>query len=228
MIAHKKEFVSGIGMLLAFLIVLLFVFMPIFNGHNGLEYLDSLYNSISKGSAYYIPKIKKETDTFKGTLITATISFDDKKQALDTAALFKKGGAEATVSDARVAVSGDLGMILENCLVDAESMYNNDGEKVRGKYGYNERQVLYNWWEASKGMEKSLKKQKKFKEAKVISLVTKKAVESSYNYYGIEPQKITDRFGTVIFSLIFYVIYTLWYGFAVMFMFEGWGLKLAH
>jgi hypothetical protein len=24
-------------------------------------------------------------------------------------------------------------------------------------------------------------------------------------------------------SLVFYVVYTLWYGFAIMYMFEGWG-----
>jgi hypothetical protein len=24
------------------------------------------------------------------------------------------------------------------------------------------------------------------------------------------------------------VVYTLWYGFAIMFMFEGWGMKLEH
>jgi hypothetical protein len=77
-------------------------------------------------------------------------------------------------------------------------------------------------------MEKGLKRQKKFKEAKVVALVVKKAVESSYNYYKIEPQKITDRWGIVIISLLFYVIYTLWYGFAIMFMFEGWGMKLEH
>ena len=56
----------------------------------------------------------------------------------------------------------------------------------------------------------------------------KKAVECSYNYYRVEPQGIGDRWGTVVFSLIFYVVYTLWYGFAILFMFEGWGLKLGH
>ena len=79
-----------------------------------------------------------------------------------------------------------------------------------------------------KEMDKELKDQKKFKEAKVVSLVKKKAVESSYNYYKIEPQKISDRWGIVIISLLFYVIYTLWYGFAIMFMFEGWGMRLEH
>jgi hypothetical protein len=87
---------------------------------------------------------------------------------------------------------------------------------------------MFNWWKAFEEMEKDLKRQKKFKEAKIVALVVKKAVESSYNYYKIEPQKISDRWGTVTFSLLFYVVYTLWYGFAIMFMFEGWGLKLEH
>ena len=96
------------------------------------------------------------------------------------------------------------------------------------KYGYDERRVLFNWWQALKAMDKELGKQKLFKEAKIITLVKKKAVETSYNYYGVEPKKITDSPGVVIFSLVFYVIYTLWYGFAIMYMFEGWGLRLSH
>ena len=43
-----------------------------------------------------------------------------------------------------------------------------------------------------------------------------------------EDEERLKKIGVVIFSLVFYVIYTLWYGFAIMFMFEGWGLKLEH
>ena len=62
----------------------------------------------------------------------------------------------------------------------------------------------------------------------MVAFVVKKAVESSYNYYKIEPEKIGDRLGIVVLSLVFYVIYTLLYGFAILFMFEGWGLKIGH
>lgn len=228
MIENKKEFYGGSALLVIFFIILIIMFCPIIKGHDALEYLDSLYNSISKGSAYYIPKIKKESDKFKGNVVSVNLTMADKKQAEQTAGLFKAGGAEVTITGDNLKVSGDLGKILENCLEDADAMYSNDGKKVSGKYGYDERQVLFNWWKSFKGMDKDLKNQKKFKEAKVIALVVKKAVESSYNYYKIEPQKIGDRFGVVLFSLVFYVVYTLWYGFAIMFMFEGWGLKLGH
>ncbi|MCK5508017.1 MAG: hypothetical protein KAI50_05800 [Desulfobacterales bacterium] len=228
MIAHKKEFYSGFGLLVVFFVILFIIFSPVFNGQNGMEYLDDLYNSISKGSANYIPKVKAETDTFMGNAVTVTLQMKDEQQAQQTALLFTVAGATAEVSGAQLTVAGDLGNMLAASLTDSESMYNNDGTTVSGKYGYNEKQVLYNWWTALKAADKDLKKQKLFTEAKTVASVVKKVIETSYNYYTIEPQKITDRMGIVIFSLVFYVCYTLWYGFAILFMFEGWGLKLGH
>lgn len=228
MIANKRKFYGGIGMLLVFIVVMIIIFSPVFKGQNGLEYLDALYNSISKGSAYYIPKVREEAAKFIGNSVNITLLMADEKQARQTAPLFIKTGATVSVSGAELHVTGDLGKILENSLADADSMYNNDGDKVFNKYGYNEKRVLFNWWKAFNAMDKDLKKQKKFEESKVVALVVKKALESSYNYYKIEPQKISDRFGIVILSLVFYVAYTMWYGFAIMFMFEGWGMKLEH
>jgi hypothetical protein len=228
MIANKREFFGGVGLMAVFIVVLITIFSPIFKGQNGLDYLDALYNSISKGSAYYIPKLKKEVKKFSGNSVNLNLAMADDEQAKQIVSLFEKSGATAKVSGSTIQVSGDLGRILENCLVDADHMYLNDGQKVSGKYGYDEKRVLFNWWNAFEVMDKDLKKQKLFKEVKLVTTIKKKAVESSYNYYKIEPQRISERYGIVIFSLIFYVVYTLWYGFAIMFMFEGWGMKLEH
>ncbi|MGD8882730.1 MAG: hypothetical protein PVI82_12615 [Desulfobacterales bacterium] len=228
MIAHKKVFYAGFGLIVIFAIVLVILFMPVFGGQNALENLDMLYNSISKGSAYYIPKAKKAAKPLDGTQISVDLALDTDNQAKQIASLFEKGGARVQVSGANLKVSGDLGQILENSLQDADDMYHNDGKRISDKYGISEKQALYNWWNALKALDFALKKQKKFEAATVVDLIQKKAIETAYNYYGIEPQKITDRFGIVTFSLIFYVVYTLWYGFAIMYMFEGWGLRLEH
>ncbi len=228
MIADKKEFFGGLALLMGFMVVLAIIFSPVFKGQNGLEYLDDLYNSISKGSAYYIPKVKKEIETFAGTSVSATIAMADDAQAQQTAALLMKGDALVNVSGTRLKIEGDLAKILFNCLADSDRMYINDGQAVAAKYGYNERQVMYNWWQALKALNKDLTNQKQFKAARAVDMVVTKTVETSYNYYRIEPQRISDRGFFVFFSLIFYVIYTLWFGFAIMFMFEGWGMKLEH
>jgi len=228
MIANQKKFYSGAILLSGFMVVLIIIFMPVFNGHNGLSYLDSLYNSISKGSAYYIPKLKEEAVEFSGRSITLTLNLADERQAGEIQPLFEKGGASVELSGKALKISGDLAAIMANCLADADDMFANYGDKVAAKYGYGERQVLYNWWLALNAADRDLKKQKKFYEAKYLANVQKKAVECAYNYYKIEPQNISDKYGLVIFSLVFYVAYTLWYGFAIMNLFEGLGLRLEH
>lgn len=228
MIAHKSLFYKGLGLIIAFVVVLIIFFSPVFNGRNGLDYLDNLYNSISKGSAYYIPDVQEKSLTFKGKQISSSFAMDNTEQARQTALLYTAAGAKAEVKDKTVNVTGELASLLTACLADADAMYANKGEAVSKKYGYNERQVLYNWWKSFKGIIGDFKDKKMFKEADAISLVLKKAVETAYNYYTIEPQKIGDRYGVVIFSLLFYVIYTVWYGFGIMFLFEGCGLKIGH
>jgi hypothetical protein len=228
MIAKKKEFVFGAALVVSFFVVLFIFFSPVFDGQNGLDYLDSLYNSISKGSVYYIPKMKDEAKAMNGKTVDVSLRMANPEQAQQTSALFMKAGAMVNVTDATLKVAGDLGKILENAVADADAMYFNDGKKVTERYGYNERQVLYNWWQAFKGMERELLNQKKFEESKVIATISKKAVETSYNYYGIQGQKIMERLGVVTFSLLFYVVYTMWYGFGILFMFEGWGLQIEH
>jgi hypothetical protein len=228
MIVHKGKFLTGVVLMAVFIVVLVIIFMPVFGGMNGLDYLDNLYNSISKGSANYLDKMKETAAPFDGTAIGVTLEIGDAERAEQTAALFNRSGALVNVSGTQLKVSGNLGRILSTALEDAESMYNNDGDTVAGRYGYDGRQALYNWWSVSKLLDKALKKQKLFKEASVIDLVSKKALETAYNYYGIEAQSIKDKVAIVIFSLVFYVVYTLWYGFAILFMFEGWGLRLEH
>lgn len=228
MIASKKEFYGGVGMMAVFIVVLIIIFMPVFGGQNGLNYLDSLYNTISKGSAYYIPTVKKETEAFAGNSVSVTLVMAEEERARQSVPLFMKGGAMTNLSGKELKVNGDLGKILDNCLADADLIYKNEGKKLSDKYGYEGKRVILNWWVALNHMELDLKHQKKFKEAKVIAIVLKKAVELGYNYYKVEPKKIGEKIGIVIFSLVFYVVYTLWYGFAIMFMFEGWGMKLEH
>lgn len=228
MIANKPKFMTGLTLIVLFTVVFIAIFMPLFGGKNGLEYLDNLYNSISKGSAYYIDAAREEVQTLQTPDLTLTLTMKSEAQALQTVPILMKTGAQVGQDGVELTVTGNMIQILNHCLDDAQHMYDNDDASVSAKYGYDGKTALYNWWSALKAMDFDLKKQKKFNAAKIAELVNKKAVETAYNYFGIQGQKISERIGVVIFSLIFYVIYTLWYGFGIMYLFEGWGLRLEH
>jgi len=228
MIANRKEFLIGLGMMIAFAGVLVGMFMPVFDGKNGLDAMDSLYNSISKASADYIPQLTEDSARYQGKEISLSLTLDDPEQAARIAPLFEKAGAAAEPDGADLKVDGDLGAILGSCLADAAAMFSNQGARVRERYGWSEKQVLYDWWKALQAVEKRLNRQKQFKEAKFVGTVLKRGVECSYNYYGVEAQRISEKAGTVVFSLVFYVVYTVWYGFAFLYLFQGMGFRLEH
>jgi hypothetical protein len=107
-------------------------------------------------------------------------------------------------------------------------MYKNDGATLQQRYQTDERVVLFNWYQLLKKVEKNLTKQKMFKEAKAVALVNQKAVETAYNYYKVEAKSVKASAFMLGLALVFYVIYTLWYGFGIMFVFEGLGMQIEH
>lgn len=223
----KKELGIGVFLLATFTAVMIGIFLPLVDGENALNYLDNLYNSISKGSAYYIPKVEHLVEEHGSETVTLNLKMPDSKTARTAEQLFSKTGATTAVEENNLMVNGDLGVIFDACLEDAESAYHNRGEDHLARYGMEARPTLHTWWQSLGAMEKDLNRQKLFAAAQLTHTVQAKTVECAYNYYGIEAQAIKDRWGTVLFSLLFYVLYTIWYGYGIMFVFEGLGFELA-
>ena len=228
MSAQKRSLYKGVGLMASFAVVLILLFVSLIHGNNPMEFMDNLYNSISKGSAYYIPKVKETVRDYQGDDLAVVIALADEQQAARTQALLGHLDLSAQASGERLSINGALNTLLAGALDDADIMYVNDAARILAKHGYSERLVLFDWWSILKATEYELNKQKRFTAAKLVTLVQAKAVETSYNYYGIQAENIGDKFGIVLVSLAFYVIYTLWYGFGIMYLFEGWGMNLGH
>ena len=224
----KPSLYKGVGLMVSFAVVLILLFLPLINGHNPMEYMDNLYNSISKGSAYYIPKARETVRQYQGAPLAVTITLSDNAQASRVQQLISDQDVAAQSAGDRLSITGSVNTLLSNALMDADIMYVNDAGQIAAKHGYNERQVLFDWWSTLKALEYELNKQKRFDAAKMVTLVQTKAVETAYNYYGIKAENIGDKIGIVLISLVFYVVYTLWYGFGILYLFEGFGMNLGH
>ncbi len=225
---NRGKLLAGTVLMTSFAVVLIVIFMPLFDGANALNYMDNLYNSISKDSAYYIPKVQHDLDSLENSSAAVALKLEDPVVAGRAATLLAAAGADTTADGATVQASGDVVAILAACLRDSEAMYRNNPDELEARYGIGGRAALHTWWRVLGAMEKDLNRQKRFALARVVHTAQTKAVECAYNYFGIEPQPIGERWGIVLFSLAFYVLYTVWYGFAVMFLFEGLGFRLTH
>ena len=200
-----------------------------------------MFNTLAKGSSYFIPKVQKNNEKFMGKMFSATIDLskpedkpgDAEKRAERASKLFTVNpGAKVEVNGAQMKIEGDLGVVLKTALDDADMMFKNEGDKIKAKYAEamgtdDVKQMFRQWNNVLPKIDKVFKKEGKIEDAKMVSEVTKKAVEASYNFYGVEAVKVKDKAGLMTFLLVFYVFYTLWWGFAIFFIFEGIGLTMS-
>ena len=226
LIKNAKIFNIGALFAVTFAMVLVMIFSPVFQGKNGLEFADSSFNKLAKGSSYFIPKVAKDVEKVSGKPISVSITLDTAEDAAETAKLFEAAGARATTESASLKVDGDLGAILRSALNDADAMYQNNGKAVADRYGMNEKKALKSWWTAFSKIEKKMKKDKMIYEANIISSVMKKGIEPGYNFYEIDAIKVADHAGMLTGLLVFYVFYTMWWGYAIFYMFDGIGLTM--
>jgi hypothetical protein len=242
----KKHMGLGILLAISFWIVLFLMFSPIFpktadgQPQNGLEWADELFNQLAKGSSYFIPKVQKSNEKFMGRMFSVTVNLskpedkpgDAEKRAERASKLFTLNpGATVAVNGAELKIEGDLGLVMKAALEDADAMFKNEGDKLKAKYAAematdDVKQMFRQWNNVLPKIDKAFKKEKMIEEAKIVSDVTKKAIEASYNFYGVEAVKVKDKAGLMTFLLIFYVAYTMWWGFAIFYIFEGLGLSM--
>lgn len=226
LVTNRKRFWSGMLLAASFLGVLLLLFSPVFDGKNGLEFADDTFNRLAKGSSYFIPNVSKDSAKAGGKYISVTIKLENPDDAVRTAGLFTAAGAKVDVTQSTLKIEGDLGVLLQNVLKDADEMFKNNGKSISERYGYDERKVMKDWWQALSSIAKMLKKEKSVEQAKMVDEVNKKAVEPAYNFYKIEAQKVSEHAILLITLLLFYVIYTIWWGYSIFYIFEGIGLTM--
>ncbi|MEW6053920.1 MAG: hypothetical protein AB1552_09060 [Nitrospirota bacterium] len=242
----KKHMGIGIILAISFFVVLFLMFSPIFpktpegKPQNGLQWADEMFNQLAKGSSYFIPKVQKNNEQFMGKMFSVTINIskpedkpgESEKRAERASKLFTVNpGSTVEVNGAEMKIEGDLGMVLKAALEDADVMFRNEGDKIKAKYAEamatdDEKQMFRQWNNVLPKIDKAFKKEKKIEEAKIVSDVTKKAIEASYNFYKVDAVKVKDKAGMMTTLLVFYVVYTMWWGYAIFFIFEGIGLSM--
>lgn len=226
LIHYKRTFGIGLLLLITFLIVLGIMFSPFFAGENALKASDKLFNSISKGSTYYIQDLLKKSQSLADTKFDASIKLRTDELAQKAHKVLMAAGNTVSLAGSQLTISGKLGETLSAALKDSDLMFYNRDSEVARKYGFGGKEVLFVWWNLLHELEKDLTRQSKFKEAFFVSTVIKKGVEVGYNFFGISPESAVSKAGILGFALVFYVVYTLWWGIAILLLFEGIGLEM--
>lgn len=230
LIHHRGAFVRGLVMISTFFGVCTFLLFPMLHDNygnklTGLQYADAVFNSLSKGSSYFIPEVKKEVETVKGKEIQANVPL---KHELSSGALrvLDTVGAEASYEDGRLTFKGNLETILLAVTEVGDKLYFNEHKPIELYYHMPALHVSKVWWYILNPSIKDMQRQGKIAEAKVIDQVLRRALEPGNNFYTVDAAKVSEHILLIVGMLAFYILYTLWYGFGIFEFFEGIGLSM--
>ena len=220
MLIHEKgPFIRGSILLISFLVLFCVLLTPVMrdekgNHLTGLQYADNVFNELSKGSSYFIPSVREHVKTVEKTNVKVTVTMKKADLAETAVQVLTKAGMTASADGARVTYEGNLAAMLNAATAPARY----DGTHAL--------KAAAAWWYVLSPSIKELQKQRLIAEAQVVDQVLRRAVEPGNNFYSVEPVKVSDHIWLMSGMLIFYVIYTLWYGFAIFELFEGVGLAM--
>lgn len=237
MLTVKQYRTRAMFLLSTFLVVLVLIFMPIYpdlkpgQKADGLTFMDNFFNALSKDSANFIPDEKEKAAAFAGQTFEAGLTYKDAALAQQAALVLGTTGLNVNLESNRIALSGDFGQLLDQALQDADLMYNNNGQALRDKYqGIDEKTAIYAWHNTMGALGKSFEKAggDKIAMMNATQSLSSKVLEPAYNYYQVERKPVRQNLPLLIFALVFYVVYTCWYGFGILYFFESLGVKLDH
>lgn len=222
LIVNKKPFYTGLVMAIGYAAVLVLMFTPVVGGRTPLQAADDLFNSVSKDSSYYIPSLREHADAHRNDRLDMRLTMPDAEAASQAATVLAASGAEASAAGDVVAVKGNLGQLLGAALDDADVAFKNSKEAR----GLGAKVTMFAWWNTLKQVYKQLKTSSQFDKASAVEEVISKGVEVSYNFYGIIPKPVAANVLILTAALVFYLVYTMWWGYAIMWLCDGIGLQM--
>lgn len=226
----RRQGKAFVGFLLgiSFFAVLALIFAPVFDGTNDLEFSDRLFNRLAKGSSNFLPALSSQVAKLENQELAVSLEMDSPGQAALATKVLSESAPATTAQGPVLNVKGNLTEVLGAAISDCQAMYSNHGEVLRQEYGMDPKEAMLIWHTALNGTAQALERgnNKNIAHAKMIQAVVTDGVEPAYNFYGIEAESVSRRAGITTFLLIFYLVYTLWWGFAIYFLFGGLGFSM--
>jgi hypothetical protein len=191
-----------------------------------LTHADNFLNRLAKKSAYCVPEARAKAAKFSGRQVDFGVK---PRDAVDNKGLVKllaaHGIRASQTDDGRVRLSGDLARLSEQALTDADTAFHGNVETLGAGHGMHGHEILYYWWIIFDGLTRRFVQEDSVAEANFTKFVTAKVLEPAYNFRQVRAADGRSAVWGMTGLLGFYVIYTLWYGFSLLFVFEGLGIR---
>lgn len=228
LIRNPGKFRMGVAGLAVFAALFAISVRPIVHDQSVLAWADGLFNSLAKDSVNYMEDGVRQAKRFEGTDIDLSIKARDLWDPAKVKGVIEHGGGQASVlKDGRVRIQGDLGKLGMAAVADAGLAFANKDKEMCDRHGATSCRVLYYWWTVFDGLTRRYIQNGDAKQAEFTKYMMTKVLEPAYNFRGLRARDIGQNALPATVLLVAYVVFTLWYGVSILYIFEGLGITVS-
>ena len=168
--------------------------LPLFNGANGFEAMESTFNSLRKGVKPPFHKIEAENTQFLGKNFKTTLVFRNKDEARIVTMMFLRNKLTVTPKGRKVNIQGDFGYTLKFFMDDIHLLYLNRFDALQQRYSMPATQAMYYLNRILQKLSAAMASQKKEKQEKLIKKIRKELLIPAYNLREALPVSQTSGY----------------------------------
>ncbi len=211
MIYSGKTLILSAILFLLSMLTLGSMYIPVFDGNNGFDAMESTFNSLRKGISPPFDKLTLENKSNLGKNITADLTFSSDEITEVATGILLRNKMMVTPSGRTLRIQGDLGYTLQYFLRDIWMLYFNRNDELEKKYSMSATQSMFVVDRILKHLAISLASQKMDEQEKLTKAIRSDVLVPAYNLRNAPP--ISETSGITYLALgtlSLLLIATLW------------------
>jgi uncharacterized membrane protein YfcA len=217
----------GVAGLVSLGLVMVLGFLPLVNGQSALHWADNLFNQLAKSSTNHIAEARQKARRYVGRHIDISVHPQDMLDGSQVARFVSRAGLEGrAIEHGRVRIIGDLGDLSREAIADGELAFHNRTEELSARRGTSSAEAIYCWWIIFDGLTRRYVQENRGEDANFTRFIATKVLEPAYNFRDIEPKRAAEGVRPLALLLVAYIVFAVWYGFSMLYLFEGIGVPV--
>ncbi|WP_321404677.1 hypothetical protein [Maridesulfovibrio sp.] len=220
MIYSYKSLTVAAMLFISSILIIAAMHLPIFNGADGFEAMESSFNSLRKGVKPPFKQIARENTENLGKNINITLVFRTDEEARAVTMMFLRNKLTVTPKERRINIQGDLGYTLKFFMNDIHLLYMHNFSELQQRYSMPPTLSMYYLNHILQKMAVAMASQKKEPQEKLIKKIRNKLLIPAYNLREALPVNQTSGFtylalgtlGILIFAILWDISNFLFFG----------------
>lgn len=187
------------------------MYLPLFEGKNGFQTMETAFNSLRKGVRPPFKKLTEENEINLGRNFRTTMVFRSNEKARIATMIFLANKLTVTPKGRSVNIQGDLGYTLQFFMDDISLLYANRFDLIEKKYSMPYMQSMYMLDRILKKMSPALAALNLSRQEKLVRDIRGKLLVPAYNLREALPVGQTSGFFYLTFGTIGILIFAIFW-----------------